>query len=105
MTEETMTVTSTTGVTFRARILRDGTRHGLGQCLTWAETRVGVEFYDTRYDHTEFGQFVSRYYVETVLETTLGRGLDLMGYEPSWKIDPAAMAVVRAWLTHETKEN
>jgi hypothetical protein len=102
-----ITITSTTGVRFNARILNPGDRYGLDDCLTWDEDRPGVEFYDTRYMHTSRGQFVSRYYVATILgDDGYGSGtggLDLMGYEPSWKIDAAAMDVVRAWLRHETK--
>lgn len=59
-----------------------------------------VTFYDTRFQHTEHGQAVSRYAVKTILESA--GGLDLVGYEPSWKIDAAAMHIVRAWLRHET---
>lgn len=106
-------ITSTTGVRFNVRILRDGDRYGLNDCLVvGSEASVKleghgpfVEFYDSRYPHTPIGQFVSRYGVDTILGTDgygTGRGgLDLMGYVPAWKIDAAAMAVVRTWLAHE----
>lgn len=102
-----VTATNSTGtVRFLARILRKGDRYGLANALTWDEERPGVEFYDTRYPHTPFGQFVSRYYVETILGTDgygsgMG-GLDLMGYEASWKLDAVSMTLVRNWLTHQT---
>jgi hypothetical protein len=105
---ETATITSKTGVRFLVRILRTGDRYGLDDCLTWGIGRsldlqgggIGVEFYDTRHNHTRFGQFVSRYGADTILEST--SGLDLMSYEPSWKIDAAAMDIVRQWLRQET---
>lgn len=107
---ETITVTAANGVRFLARILRTGDTYGLNDCLTKGIGRsldlegdgLTVEFYDTRYNHTRFGQFVSRYAVSTILSDPRG-GLDLMGYEPSWKIDATAMTVVRAWLTLQSE--
>jgi hypothetical protein len=108
---DTAVITSTTGVRFLVRVLRTGDRYGLDDCLTVGEGRSleisgpgpMVEFYDTRYPHTRFGQFVSRYNLDTILESS--GGLDLMGYEPSWKIDAAAMLVVRIWLQHITSND
>jgi hypothetical protein len=62
---------------------------------------VMVEFYDMTYasDDTHAssfgprGQFVSRYYRSTLMERPQG-GIDLMGYEPTWKIDAEAMEQV-----------
>lgn len=112
---ETLSITATnaTGkVRFLARILRKGDRYGLDDVLTWDEDREGVEFYDARYDHTRFGQFVSRYYVHTIQQGAPGHhhtvaetGLDLMGYEPAWKIDGQTMHYVRQWLYLETGDN
>lgn len=103
---EVVTITSMTGVRFNVRILRAGDAYGVTGMLT--ADREMVEFYDTRYPHTQYGQFVSRYYVSTILgRDTYGNGkggLDLMGYEPAWKIDAAAMYVVRLWLRHECPE-
>jgi hypothetical protein len=104
-TPETLSITATnaTGkVRFVVRILRNGDRYGRDDVLTWDDLRPGVEFYDARYDHTPLGQFVSRYYVETILEGAGPSGLDLMGYEASWKIDGQSMQIVRSWLHHET---
>lgn len=100
-------ITSKTGVRFNVRIIRTGDRYGLDDCLTVGEgssLRLEgpgpfVEFFDSRFPHTENGQFVARYGVDTILRHS--GGLDLVGYVPSWKIDAAAMDVVRAWLSHE----
>jgi hypothetical protein len=44
-----------------------------------------VKIYDTRYDFTMHGQFVSDYYVDTILEMENdGRGLDLYGGIRDW---------------------
>lgn len=86
----------------------EGTKHNL--------TTDGVlaEFYDTTYaddgqaGSTGFGplgQFVSRYYVKTLLgRDGFGTGegaLDLCGHVPEWTIDAATMVDVRTWLAHE----
>jgi len=109
-------ITSESGVRFRLRIVRAGEAYGRTNALT--ADRDLVEFYDTRYDHTEFGQFVQRYYVETLLDDRCpahpgyrygdegcrhgfgGLNLDTNAGE-DWWIDPAAMDVVRAWLRLE----
>jgi hypothetical protein len=55
-----------------------------------------VAFYDTRYEHSNFGQFVSRYYIDTILKGTAGLCLD--GGVPEWTISAAGMARVREHL-------
>lgn len=58
-----------------------------------------VTFYDCRYEHTQYGQFVSNYYVSTILERHQdGSGLDLCGYVPAWKISGEGMKRVIAFL-------
>lgn len=97
-------ITSKTGVRFCARLLTEGDVYGLSGALAWEhEDRPGVEFYDTRYPISVYGQFVGRYFVETLLERDEHVGLDLHGGVPDWSIDADAMDVVRAWLKAETK--
>ena len=56
-----------------------------------------VEFYDTRYDHTIFGQFTGgRYHVETLLDGPC-QGL-IMGSDLAWTIKAMEMVRVRDWL-------
>jgi len=59
-----------------------------------------IEFYDSRYPHTPDGQFISRYYVSTFLESRSGVGLDLQGYVPDWKIDWKTKSLIRDWVTY-----
>lgn len=67
---------------------------------TYSLTEV-VSFYDSRYSHTPLGQFVSDYYVETLLERECGYGLTLYGGVPDWTIDAGAMDLVRSWLINQ----
>ncbi len=55
-----------------------------------------VSFYDTRYDHTQYGQFVGRYYANTLLgldgwssrgSSIRDRGLNLHGGIDDWSIN------------------
>lgn len=99
----TIHITSKTGVRFCARLLTEGDSYGRSGIMSWEhENRPGVEFYDTRYPHTEFGQFVGRYYVETILEQKGHVGLNLDCGIPDWSIDADAMAIVRKWLREQT---
>jgi hypothetical protein len=60
-----------------------------------------VEFYDGRYPHTSDGQFISRYYASTLLESEgSGRGLDLNGGVSNWKVDGTTMDLVRDWIRY-----
>lgn len=61
----TFQVTNTRGITFTVRIVKEGEKYGLNNCLTHDEREPLIELYDTRYDHTPFGQFVQRYYADT----------------------------------------
>lgn len=85
---------------YHVRVVRIGDRYGLNFCLTHDKDEPLVEFYDTRHPHTEFGQFVSRYYLSTILERD-NMGLCLYGREPEWEVSAEDMAAVRAWLELE----
>ena len=92
---------------FNVRVINKGDKYGLDFCLTHNEDKPLVEFYDSRYPHTEFGQFVSRYYVDTILgkEGYHGRsegGLCLHGGIPEWSVSAEDMATVRAFLQEVT---
>jgi len=88
---------------FNVRVVNYGDKYGRDFCLTHDEQKPLVEFYDSRYPHTEFGQFVSRYYVETILgEDKWGRaegGLCLDGGNAdSWTVSAEDMDIVRSYL-------
>lgn len=90
---------------FNVRIVNNGEKYGREFCLTHDEDKPMVEFYDRRYSHTQYGQFVSRYYVGTLLgldgfyggEPTGGLCLD-GGNPNSWTVSAEDMVLVRAYL-------
>ena len=89
---------------FNVRILRPGESDGLCDCLTHEERKPLVEFYDYRYrDDQEWkrGQFVSRYYAETILEHNPNNALSLDGGIPAWTVPPVSMREILAWLLQE----
>jgi hypothetical protein len=109
---KTITVPGGRGFDFLVRLVERGDTYGLEFCLTHNKDEPLVEFYDTRHQHTKapdgqmLGQFVSRYSRGALdgvskwsAEADLGRlGLNLCGYEPSWKVGPGAMQQVLTWL-------
>ena len=87
---------------FNVRIVFKGDTYGLNGCLTHEKDEPLVEFYDSRYPHTEWGQFVSRYYVSTILQMR-NDGLCLHGGVEAWSVSSKDMATVRTWLYSQTK--
>lgn len=61
-------------------------------------TESVVEFYDTRYPHTEFGQLVSSYDRETLLSIDDGVGLVLDTASKDWSLGVQAVQRVKNWL-------
>lgn len=103
MTTTTTTTTTVTnaegcdafcGLTFAIRYLAAGAAYGRTGSLV-ADAPM-VEVYDTRYPHTEFGQLVSRYYVDTFRGVDGALSLD-MG-SPSWTLDAAAVTAAQLWI-------
>lgn len=85
---------------FNVRIVNTGDKYGRDDCLTNDKEPL-VEFYDSRYDSKNFmgrGQFVSRYYVKTILSGEYPRGLALYGNEPEWIVSADEMLDVKAYL-------
>jgi hypothetical protein len=90
---------------FNVRVVNKGDKYGRDFCIT-NEGKPLVEFYDARYPHTEFGQFVSRYFVETILGDDgygpKATGLSLDGGIPEWTVSASDMVTVRNFLKGET---
>ena len=81
------------------RIVEKGDKYGLDDCLDNDGTPL-VEFYDTRYEHSDLGQFVSRYFIDTL---TRGEGeLNLDGGVPAWSVNEPCMNRIRDWLRRQT---
>lgn len=100
---------------FNLRLVRPGDRYGRDLVLINYSGQVMVEFYDADYAgdprFTDFGgegQFVSRYYLETLdsdrshLEAA---GLDLDGGVPKWKLTGQQMREAFAQIDQQIGRN
>ena len=85
---------------YNIRVVNTGDKYGRNDCLTNDKAPM-VEFYDTRYNQADWmgrGQFVSRYYVDTILDGDYPGGLCLDGGIPEWTVSAAEMLDVKAYL-------
>ena len=94
---------SVRGQTWTVRLVQQGDAYGLDEQLVHMDPEPLVEFFDTRYAHTDLGQFVSRYNLSTLLERPLSDGLHLDLGIPSWFISGPAMYEVQVWLRAAAK--
>jgi hypothetical protein len=79
---------------FNVRVVSRGDKYGLNFALTHNGIMPLVEFYDSRYPHTEFGQFVSRYYLDTIVNRDDRFALSLDGGVTAWTVPAEVMAEV-----------
>ena len=92
------------GQPWTIRIVDKGDAYGRDDCLIHENDEPTIEFYDgenlfdkQESDGTMLGQFVSRYYISTIMDGK-GGGLNLMGYEPKWQIESLAMDSIRDYI-------
>lgn len=90
------------------RMVMPGETYGLNQALINDKGKPLVEFYDARYPHTAYGQFVSRYYLSTLThhmhdEQYKTRGLDLEGSIDAWTMTPECTAAAIQWAAAESQ--
>lgn len=103
----------------RGGVFEVGVPEREGQDPKWAnKSRVDFYWYFPGFEHDFQGgpdyQFVSGYYLSTILGldnlSTKGplrlarTGLDLVGYEPAWKLSDQDMVRVLAWLLNVLPE-
>ena len=92
---------------WNVRIVRQNENYGRHNCLVHAESDPLIEFYDnkeTNDDEWKRGQFVSRYYAETLFERCYDQykwGLQLDGGIPEWYVSPHEMAAIYRWLQEQ----
>jgi len=91
-----MTNASTKIGKFNLRIVCAGDTYGRDNCRTHNGAPL-AEFYDSTYPHTEHGQFVSRYYVDTLLEHEGALCLD-GGNAEDWTLSAAEFAAAKQVL-------
>lgn len=90
-----------TGIPFTVRYVRKGDGYGVNLSLIHDKDMPLVEFYDARWKFTgelgaEYGQFVSRYYRDTLLRDA-GKPCGLIldgGNREAWTICATTMALV-----------
>ena len=81
MIDQMIRVTNDKNITFNVVLSKDKKEQNL------------VSFYDTRYNHTQYGQFIGRYYASTLLgldgygSGIKDRGLNLHGGIDDWFIN------------------
>jgi hypothetical protein len=107
-------ITNDQSRTFNVRVVFKGDRYGLNDCLTHDNDKPLVEFYDATQDPKKFGergQFVSRYYIETLIlfyiETLTGSrarnayGLTLDGGVDAWTLDAESANTAIEWAASQ----
>jgi len=82
------------GMIWLVRIVQKGDKYGRNFCLEHDKDDPMVEFYAL----VDSMQFVSRYYLSTLLEGGQERGLCLDDGVPAWQISGEGMVRVREWL-------
>ncbi len=85
----TFTVTAGNGITFRFNHFPAGEHPHY-------PSKATVDIYDTRYPHTQFGQFVASHFVQTIHEITGGLNLNLSVAD--WRLDQASVTEAQDWL-------
>ena len=95
------TATGPTGRPFNVRLVQQGEQYGRNGCLVADINDPMIEFYDATYAGEcpdtftgHLGQFVSRYFVRTLLATDWREEscLDLDGGIPEWKVTGQSVA-------------
>lgn len=89
-------------IPFNVKLVFHNEHYGLNDCLTYKGYEPMVEFYDARYPDTDHGQFISRYYITTLLEGNENKGICLEGSEPDWNIEDQDMNKVKEWLSNHS---
>lgn len=90
-------------ISFMVRIVEQGDSYGHKMILTHDGVIPMVEFYDTRYKFDRhgdiiFGQFVSRYSLDTFKSLKPGDALTLQGGVSDWYLDEESMRQTFALL-------
>lgn len=96
-----ISVVNDKGIKFNLLAVEKGDSYGQGGSLKHDKQDALIEFYDTRHQHTEYGQYVSSYYASTLLDhdDRFGLGLDLG--VPDWYVTGDNMTDVINWIKKE----
>ena len=98
MSKTVFSVKNDFGIVFNIKIVRDGEKqHSVNGELVHSGKPI-VEFYDKRFEHTPLGQYVSSYYVSTILEIGENEGLCLHPGSKDWCLSDWKMNQVKYHL-------
>ncbi len=101
--EKVAQVANREGRQFRVRIVREGEAYGNRRQLTNTTGEPFVEFYDATLAGDDrfgaLGQFVSRYGLGVLRESTVGINLD--GGVPAWYLDEAPLKDAMTWVERQ----
>ena len=98
MSKTVFSVKNDFGIVFNIKIVRDGEKqHSVNGELVHSGKPI-VEFYDKRFEHTPLGQYVSSYYVSTILEIGENEGLCLDTGSRNWCLSDFEMNQVKYHL-------
>ena len=104
MLNNTIVLTNNQRIPFIARLVNPGDKFGQHLQLSVSEPQVHI--FDSRYNfnqHLGFvGQFVSAYYVSTLLHDEYPNGLQLDGGTEEWALSRDNMQTLIEWLKEET---
>lgn len=91
---------------FGVRMIWKGQKYGRNDALVHSGDDPFVEFWDLHrvgdptldFADQAGAQFIQRYNASVLRKIDEGRGLDLYVSEPAWKLDGAAMTMVRRFI-------
>jgi len=87
------------GLDWNVRVIGTGQKYGLNNCLVNDSIMPMVEFYDCRYMLTQWGQFVSRYYLAQIFELQ-NSGLNLDGGIDDWSVSANTIEEIKSYLSN-----
>lgn len=90
-------VTASNNIPYIVRLVSKGMFYGPRYDLEYKETYPLVEFYDARSDHSCHGEFLSRYFLSSLINTSL-RGISLKRGVAELYLDESALNTVLTWL-------
>ncbi len=88
------------GIHWQVRVVREGDRYGLDGQLVRSDAEPCVEFWDMD-QFKGIGQFVSRYYLNTVRDIPMGQGFTLDFSVHRWHLSAAGMNTVKKFLENK----
>lgn len=101
-------VVNSEGRAFLVRVVHEGDHYGLNDCLITHDGEPMIEFYDATYaGDSRFGprgQFVSRYYLDTLERHGENVGLNLQGDVDVWHVSAENVQDAIKWTKEQLNQ-